>query len=293
MLDFLPNAVHAGIYHALAAGYYDEQNLDLRIVTPTSTADTLRLIDAGKADIGLADSVDVFGQIDRGRDAQAILAITQRPLGGVITRRADGIVDPADLAGRRVGISGVPSDEVILDTILRDAGTDPQRVERVTIGFNGVRALQNGSVAGFVGYYPADATQARVSGTPTRVFAFDEHGGPRAPGLVAFSTRSRIAREPGVMRAFAEATTRGYQEVLASPPTGLAHLLAENRALRRPITAAQLRAYLPLFQADAPAFGVLPERRIASLSAFLARSGLTGRAAAPGRSATARFAPQP
>jgi ribose 5-phosphate isomerase B len=53
ILDFLPNAVHAGIYRAAAAGYYADNNIDLKIIQPTSTADTLKLIDAGKADFGI------------------------------------------------------------------------------------------------------------------------------------------------------------------------------------------------------------------------------------------------
>src|SRR5262249_13570954 len=89
VLDFVPNAVHAGIYRALAAGYYRRNNLDLRVIKPTSTADTLRLINADKADFGLADGIDVAGQIDRGLPIEAFMAITQRPLGGVITLAAD------------------------------------------------------------------------------------------------------------------------------------------------------------------------------------------------------------
>src|SRR5947209_2245461 len=72
ILDFIPNAVHAGIYHALASGYYRQNNIDLTIIQPTSTSDTLKLIAAGKADIGIADGIDVANQIDQGRDAQAI-----------------------------------------------------------------------------------------------------------------------------------------------------------------------------------------------------------------------------
>src|SRR5205807_1810752 len=115
VLDFVPNAVHAGIYRALAAGYYRQGNVDLRVVQPTSTADTLRLIDAGKADFGLADGADVADQIDLGRDAQALMALVQRPLGGLITIQAEGLTSPRQLEGKTVGLTGVPSDSAVLD----------------------------------------------------------------------------------------------------------------------------------------------------------------------------------
>ena len=103
VLDFVPGPVHAGIYDAVANGYYADAGIDLEIIEPTSTADTLKLIDAGKADFGLADGIDVAGQIAQGRSAKGILALVQRPLGGLIALRRSGFGSPADLEGRTVG----------------------------------------------------------------------------------------------------------------------------------------------------------------------------------------------
>ena len=66
VLDFIPNAVHAGIYRAERSRLLQEENIDLNVIEPTSTADTLKLIDAGKADFGIADGID-FADPDRGR----------------------------------------------------------------------------------------------------------------------------------------------------------------------------------------------------------------------------------
>jgi len=52
ILDFLPNAGHIGIFHALRAGYYAQAGIDLSVIQPTSTSDTLKLIATGKADSG-------------------------------------------------------------------------------------------------------------------------------------------------------------------------------------------------------------------------------------------------
>src|ERR1700722_4515560 len=142
ILDFVPNAVHAGIYRALAAGYYREQNIDLRVIEPTSTADTLKLIAAGKADFGLAEGSDVAGQIAAGRGAEAIMAIAQRPLGGLIALASEHLSSPAQLQGRTVGVTGVPSDTATLDTEVRAAGGDPAKVHVVGVGFNGAQDLQ-------------------------------------------------------------------------------------------------------------------------------------------------------
>ena len=173
VLDYLPNGVHAGIYDAIAKGYYEGEGIDLKVVTPTSTADTLRLIEAGKADFGLADGIDIATQIDAGRNARAIMAVTQRPSGGLITLADEGIKSPAGLDGKTVGVTGVPSDDAVYKTIVEDDGGDPESNKVVTIGFNGIQALQAGKISAFTGYIPADATAIEAVGKKTRSFAFD------------------------------------------------------------------------------------------------------------------------
>lgn len=286
VLDFVPNPVHAGIYRALAAGHYRDHGIELRVVQPTATADTLRLIEAGKADFGLADAIDVAGQIDAGRDVQAVLAIAQRPLGGVIALARAGIASGADLEGRVVGVTGVPSDDAVLDTVVAHDGGDPTRVRRVTIGFNGAQNLQSGTVDAFTGYWPADGVQLDVAGRPTRSLKLDEHGGPVYPGLVAFSTRARIAADPGLVRAFAAATAQGYADVLRDPERALADLLRANPSLRRPLARAQLEAYLPLFRGDGGRFGTIDPRAVEALSAWMVERDLASAPIAPARFAT-------
>lgn len=293
MLDYLPNAVHAGIYRAQAAGYYRKRNLDLRIIAPTSTSDTLKLIDAGKADFGIADGIDLAGQIDAGRDAQALMAVVQRPLGGIITLKKAGISSPRELEGRTVGLTGVRSDAAVLDTIIRDDGGDPKKVKRITIGFGGVAALENRKVDAFVGFYAADGVQVEQDGFPTTTFAFDDHGGPRYPGLVAFTTRRNVTAGVPRLRAFVAATIDGYNDTIKDPASSLDDLLAGAKGLKRPLAEAQLAAYGPLFQAGAPAFGPINPDDIAGLSDFLVATKIIKAPIAPSRYVTDAALPQP
>jgi len=291
VLDFIPGPVHAGVYRAQEAGYYTDAGIDLRIIEPTSTADTLRLIGAGRADFGLADGIDVAGQIDAGRDIQGILAITQRPLGGLITLRSARIESPAQLEGRRVGVTGVPSDDVVVKTIVDGAGGDPAAVEKVTIGFGGVQSLAAGKVDAFTGFIATDAVQVELNGEPTRSFPVDRFGGPAYPGLVAFSTREMIAADPELAEDFVAATAHGYEDVIAEPLLGVDALLSINPEIPRDFATRSLQAHLPLFQAGAPRFGVFSEQRLRELSRFLVAEGLAAEPITPQRYATNRFLP--
>lgn len=291
VLDFLPGAVHAGIYAAVANGYYEDNNINLEIIQPTSTADTLKLIDAGKADFGIADGIDLADQIAQGREAKGIMAVVQAPLGGLITLEESGITDPKQLEGKTVGVTGVPSDNAILDTIVTDAGGDPGKVDVVTIGFNGVQNLESKKVDAFTGFWTADGTQVEFDGYPTTIFKLDEYGGPSYPGLMMFSTEGKIADDPELMTAFLDATVRGYEDVIADPQVGLDALAAEVPDLDPELTSEVLDAYLPIFQADAPAYGEVDTAAIESLSTFLVDNGLSEEPISPERYATNEFLP--
>ena len=212
VLDFVPGPVHAGIYEALAKGYYEDEGIDLEIVEPTSTADTLKLIDAGKADFGIADGIDLATQIAAGRGAQGILAIAQRPLGGLITLTDSGIGSPAELEGRTVGVTGVPSDDAILDTIVAADGGDPAKVDTVTIGFNGVSNLENGNVDAITGFIPADGGPGRDRRISNHVLRARPLRGPGLSGpgrlLHRGPDRGRSGADAGVRRARPSAATR-------------------------------------------------------------------------------------
>jgi NitT/TauT family transport system substrate-binding protein/putative hydroxymethylpyrimidine transport system substrate-binding protein len=277
ILDFTPNAVHAGIYRALAAGYYRRENIDLQVVQPGATVEPLSLVAAGRAQFGLADGSDVASEIAGGGHDEAVAAIVQQPLGGLIALASERLRSPADLQGRTVGITGVPSDRAVLDTEVRHAGGDPAKVRVVTVGFNGAQALLAGRVAAFTGFIPDDGVGLQVGGHPITPFWLDREGGPAYPGLVLFTTRRLAAADPALVRDFLAATARGYEDTLRDPQRSLAELLRANPSLPRALTAASLNTYLPLFaDGGAAPFGALQPRRIGELSRWMVDNRLIG-----------------
>jgi NitT/TauT family transport system substrate-binding protein/putative hydroxymethylpyrimidine transport system substrate-binding protein len=292
ILDFVPNAVHAGIYRAIAAGYYERENIDLKVIPPPSTSAPLALIDAGRADFALADGSDVATQISQGRDAEAIMAIAQRPLGGVIALAKEHLTSPKQLEGRTVGITGVPSDTAVLDTEVQHAGGDPHKVHVATVGFNGAQDLVAGKIDAFTGFWPADGVQLAVNGHPITTFKLDDYGGPAYPGLVAFTTRKRITGDPQLVRAFVTATVKGYEDTIRNPDRSLDDLTRLNPTIQRRLARASLKAYLPLFNDSGKVpFGTLQPRNEAALSRWMVAHKLIAKPIRPQRYGTSYFLP--
>src|SRR4029077_11623024 len=159
VLDFQPNAVHSGIYAAQANGYFKDAGLDLHIQEPSSTADSAKLLEAGRADLAVMDISDFAIARERGLDLAPIAAIVQRPLASVIARDPNEIRTPADLAGKSLRVPGAPSDDPVLNTVLRSGGVDPSDVHRVTIGFNAVADLAAGRVDAATAFWNAEGVE--------------------------------------------------------------------------------------------------------------------------------------
>jgi NitT/TauT family transport system substrate-binding protein/putative hydroxymethylpyrimidine transport system substrate-binding protein len=238
VLDFQPNAVHSGIYAAQANGYFRDQGLALKIQEPSSTADSAKLLQAGRADFAVMDINDFGIARERGLDLNAIAAIVQRPLASVIAQDRNEIRTPANLAGKTVGVTGVPSDDAVLDTVLRSGGVDPSDVHRVTIGFNAVADLAAGKIDAATAFWNAEGVQLRQMGLPIREFRVDQFGAPRYPELLVVSKSGNDQLDSRLVAAL----DRGYDELATRPGIALQDLLQEVPGLDPADQARQLQA---------------------------------------------------
>jgi putative hydroxymethylpyrimidine transport system substrate-binding protein len=277
VLDFQPNAVHSGIYAAQASGYFKDEGIDLHIQEPSSTADSAKLLEAGRADFAVMDISDFGIARERGLDLVAIAAIVQRPLASVIARDPDEIRTPADLAGKTIGVTGVPSDDAVLDTVLRSGGVDPSSVHRVTIGFNAVADLAAGKVDAATAFWNAEGVQLQQMGIPIREFRVDQFGAPRYPELVVATTANTCSEVPG----FLSGLQRGYVSLGHDPAGALGDLLSHVSGLDQGSQRAQLDA---LTAADAFSMGGgatsgLPTQATRAWLDWAAAHGLVGSAA--------------
>jgi NitT/TauT family transport system substrate-binding protein/putative hydroxymethylpyrimidine transport system substrate-binding protein len=238
-LDFTPNAVHAPIYAAVRERLDRSRGVRLRIRPPGSAPDSLKLLSSGRADIAVLDIHDLGLARERGQDLVGIGALVQRPLAAIIARA--GIRRPRDLEGRRVGVSGLPSDIAVLRAVVEGDGGDFGRVRRVTIGFAAVPSLIQRKVDAVPAFWNAEGVVLRERGVPIREFRVEEFGAPRYPEVVLLTTRRLLKRRRGHVEAAVRAIADGTRSVLARPRPAVDEIAAAGGAGRE-LVAAQMRA---------------------------------------------------
>jgi putative hydroxymethylpyrimidine transport system substrate-binding protein len=259
VLDFVPNAVHSGIYAAQRQGYYGDRGIDLTIRQPGESTDAPKLLAAGRADFAILDIHDLGIAREHGLDVVGTMPLVQRPLAAVIARGNGPVHRPRDLEGRTVGVTGLPSDEAVVDSEVSADGGDPARVDRVTIGFNAVASLAAGKVDAATGFWNAEGVALRRQGVPVRIFKVNRYGAPPYPELILTASQHTIASDPELVDSMVAATTHGYEFASDHPGKALDDLLAEVPSLDRGDQAAQLHALLPDLQPALFDTGVLHE----------------------------------
>jgi NitT/TauT family transport system substrate-binding protein/putative hydroxymethylpyrimidine transport system substrate-binding protein len=245
VLDFTPNAVHSGVYAAQRQGYYRDAGIDLTVRQPGESTDAPKLLEAGRTDFAILDVHDLGIARERGLEVVGVMPLVQRPLAAVIARKASGVKRPRELEGHTVGVTGLPSDEAVVDSEVSADGGNPAKVKRVTIGFNAIGSLAAGKVDAATGFWNAEGVALRQQGVPIRIFKVNQYGAPPYPELILTTTRKTLDGDPDLVSSVVDATRRGYEFAVEDPKQGLDDLLAEVPSLDRADQTAQLQALLP------------------------------------------------
>ena len=278
ILDFTPNAVHTGIYAALARHYDRDHGVRLHVIAPTATTDSIKLLETGRVNFAILDIHDlaIADELHPTHpDLVGIMAIVQRPLAAVIA--APGIASPRALQGKTVGITGAPSDTAVLKSTVAGSGGDPAKVKTITIGFNAVADLLAGRVAGATSFWNDEGVTIQSKRPGFHIFRVDDYGAPSYPELVVCATGRTLRDHPGLARGVVDALVAGYDFTLAHPRQAALDLEHQATGLDPALVSTQLSVLEPAFRGRGGRVGVLDQATLATWAKWEARFGIVSR----------------
>jgi putative hydroxymethylpyrimidine transport system substrate-binding protein len=250
MLDYFPNADHAGIYAAQAAGLYEKAGLDVKIQPPPDPSAPLKLLRAGRADLAISYEPELLLARDRGADnLVSVGALVQTPLTSVIALPGSGVRTAADLAGKRVGTSGIPYQSAYLQAILEKAGVDPATVKETNVGFNLTPAMLSKKVDATLGsFWNYEGVDLERRKRNPVILRMEKLGVPTYNELI-FVARREALDEAGAsrLRRFITATAAGHRLLRDDPSVGVDALVAADKGLDAGLQEAVIDATLPVF----------------------------------------------
>ncbi|HWA09711.1 MAG TPA: ABC transporter substrate-binding protein [Opitutaceae bacterium] len=201
----------AGYYAAVAQGYYREAGLDVELREAVPGKDPVKAVLAGEADFGVGTSELVLLRA-AGQPVVVLAAIFQHSPLVLLARRQPGSDDLQSLSSRPMMIEPQSAE---LFTYFKYEGIDPAKLQIREHTFN-VRDLVDGRVGAMSAYSTDEPFLLKQAGIDYLTFT------PRAGGIDfygdnLFTTQAQIDRWPARVRAFRQASLRGWDYALAHP----------------------------------------------------------------------------
>ncbi|MEJ7797086.1 MAG: ABC transporter substrate-binding protein [Solirubrobacteraceae bacterium] len=248
VLDYFPNADHAGIYNAIGGGQFEQVGLDVRPRTPSDPSAPLKLLAAGRADLAISYEPELLLARGKGAKLVSIGALVQTPLTSIISIGRNAIREPGQLEDKKVGTAGIPYQDAYLKTIVEKAGIDPARVRSINVGFNLVPALLTKKVDATLGaFWNIEGVDLRRRNRNPRILRMDEIGVPTYNELVIVAREQDVRSRGPLLRRFMRALALGHQALREDSGEAVDELVKANPDLDRKLQLAQVKATLPVF----------------------------------------------
>jgi putative hydroxymethylpyrimidine transport system substrate-binding protein len=225
--DWTPNPDHVGFYYAQSTGLFSRAGLDVTIRAPSDPTAPLKLVGAGQSDLAVSYEQELFFAAARKLPVVAVAAVVPQPLNSIVAIDSH-IRSIVDLKGRRIGVTGVPSDYAALDTALASKGLTRKDVRVVSVGYNLLPALLAHRVDAVIGVYRnVEGIQLQQRGLRPTIIPLNRAGVPSYDELVLVANSQRLRSDAAyrsVVRRFVGAFLSGTAQARANPQRALAIL---------------------------------------------------------------------
>lgn len=277
MLNWTPNAHHAGLYLAEANGWFDEAGIELTIIEPALDVGVEAAVADGAADIGFAQAESILPARAAGVDIVAVATLLPVNDSVLMGLAADGIDGPGSLAGLTYGGFGGALETELISALVECGGGDPADVTFVEVGnvdyLAGLEQDRFDVVWVFEGW---DALRAgELAGADIATIAFEDNLDciPNWYTPLALTSQALIDEDPGLVSDFLDVMSSGYDAVVADPAAGAEALTDAVPEADAELVSLAVDYYAPRF-ITGERFGEMDAETWNGFAEFLVRAGI-------------------
>lgn len=249
-VGYIPNVQFAPLYVAIDQGYFSEQGIDLEL-DYSMEIDAVSLVGANELQFAIASGE----QILLGRSHELPVVYTAAwfqdyPV-GIVSLADSNILEPEDLAGKKVGLPMLSGASYIgLRALLDAAGMKESDTTLDVIGFTQVESLVAGRDDAVVVYIANEPVQLMERGYQVNVIKVSDYDNLVGNGLI--TNEITIKENPELVQKMVTAMLKGVQFSIDHPDETYQICLkfVENLKADDPIQRKVLDASIELWKAD-------------------------------------------
>lgn len=230
-VDFRLNWViagnHAPYFLAKQEGFWAECGLDVSMAAGQGSGDTAQLIANRSQDFGLTDAVSITAGRVRELPVTGLGVVYQTNPTSIVSKKATGITEPADLEGKIFGAVPGGSAYLLGRALMAQNDVDTSTVREVTVPAPGIAQLLSDQVD-FITFFGNEA--ANIDPNPEEnlnVMWFKDHG-QDIYGLTLATHPDYITENPEAVQCFLDGVRRGFEAAADDPEAALDALEALN-----------------------------------------------------------------
>jgi NitT/TauT family transport system substrate-binding protein len=219
-LDWLPSPFHANFYGGVKKGYFKAEGIDVEFISGRGAAAAVRAVGAGKAELGLASTIQTT--VGRARDLSVLIVQMKmhRANESLFYVAGGKIRTPKDLEGKKVGFVGGGGLDRNFLAFAKLHNLNASTVNLISISPQVMSSqLLSGQIDGFITYSTVRGAfegPARGKGQKIKWFNFSQMG-LDVYGNGVISTGAVVKDNPRLVQGFVNAALRSTKWSIENP----------------------------------------------------------------------------
>jgi len=248
ILDWFPNIDHLPIYAARQQGLFAEEGLEIKILSPSETADGLKMAASGNVDIAVSYEPQTLIAAARGLDVIVFARLIEHPLTTLLFLKSKGIETPQDLSGKKIGYTVPGLMDVLLSAFARV--NNIQDYQAINVGFAIVQSLTANKVDAVMGPFKTYETVTMAhKGYAVGYFELEKWGIPDYDELIFITSKKNMLKKQAAMASFRRVMARAIVLVRRNPQQAFEDYLKQVPEADRKIENEAFKLTLPYYAA--------------------------------------------
>ena len=246
ILDWFPNVDHLPIYVARQQGLFAEEGLKIKIISPSQTADGLKMVASGNVDIAVSYEPQTIIAAARGLDVVVFARLIEHPLTTLLFLKDQGIETPKDLSGKKIGYTVPGLMDVLLNAFAKV--NDIQDYRSINVGFAIVQSLTAKKVDAVMGPFKTYETVTMAhKGYEVGYFELEKWGIPDYDELIFITSNKNMQKKQAAMASFRRVMDRAITQVRQNPQQAFKDYLNQVPEVDRKIEYDAFELTLPYY----------------------------------------------